>query len=79
MVAKVRDGEGGFGYNARTDTYEDLVMAGMIDRPRSCAARRRTPCRSHSSEERGPGASGGRAPVSHNGGYGGPLLALGQL
>ncbi len=31
VVAKVRDGEGGFGYNAQTDTYEDLVSAGVID------------------------------------------------
>ena len=29
--AKVRDGEGGFGYNAQTDTYENLVGAGVID------------------------------------------------
>ena len=31
VVAKVRDGEGGFGYNAQTDGYEDLVKAGVID------------------------------------------------
>ena len=31
VVAKVRDGAGGFGYNAQTDTYEDLVKAGVID------------------------------------------------
>ncbi len=31
VVAKVRDGEGGFGYNAQTDCYEDLVKAGVID------------------------------------------------
>ena len=31
VVAKVRDGEGGFGYNAQTDTYENLVSAGVID------------------------------------------------
>ncbi len=31
VVAKVRDGEGGFGYNAQTDSYEDLVGAGVID------------------------------------------------
>ena len=31
VVAKVRDGDGGFGYNAQTDTYEDLVSAGVID------------------------------------------------
>ncbi len=31
VVAKVRDGEGGFGYNAQTDEYEDLVKAGVID------------------------------------------------
>ena len=31
VVAKVRDGEGGFGYNAQTDTYENLVKAGVID------------------------------------------------
>jgi chaperonin GroEL len=31
VVAKVREGKGGFGYNAQTDTYEDLVKAGVID------------------------------------------------
>ena len=31
VVAKVRDGEGSFGYNAQTDTYENLVGAGVID------------------------------------------------
>jgi chaperonin GroEL len=31
VVAKVRAGKGGFGYNAQTDVYEDLVEAGVID------------------------------------------------
>ena len=31
VVAKVRDGEDGFGYNAQTDVYENLVSAGVID------------------------------------------------
>ena len=31
VVASVRDGEGGFGYNAQTDEYENLVKAGVID------------------------------------------------
>ena len=31
VVAKVRDGDGGFGYNAQTDVYENLVKAGVID------------------------------------------------
>ena len=31
VVAKVRDGEGAFGYNAETEIYEDLVKAGVID------------------------------------------------
>ena len=31
VVAKVRDGEGAFGYNAQTEVYEDLVKAGVID------------------------------------------------
>ena len=31
VVDKVRKGEGDFGYNARTDTYEDLRKAGVID------------------------------------------------
>lgn len=30
-VQKVRDGKGAFGYNARTETYEDLLAAGVID------------------------------------------------
>ena len=31
VVQKVREGKGDFGYNARTDEYEDLRKAGIID------------------------------------------------
>lgn len=31
VVQKVREGKDGFGYNAATDTYEDLYAAGVID------------------------------------------------
>jgi len=31
VVQKVREGKGDFGYNARTDVYEDLMKAGVID------------------------------------------------
>ncbi len=31
VVNKVAEGKGGFGYNADTDTYEDLLEAGIID------------------------------------------------
>jgi chaperonin GroEL len=31
VVDKVRNGKGNFGYNAATDSYEDLVAAGVID------------------------------------------------
>ena len=31
VLQNVRDGEGGFGYNARTDTYGDLLESGVID------------------------------------------------
>jgi len=31
VVAKVREGEGAFGYNAQTEEYQDLVQAGVID------------------------------------------------
>jgi len=31
VVAKVRDGEGPFGYNAQVEEYQDLVEAGVID------------------------------------------------
>jgi chaperonin GroEL len=31
IVNKVKDGQGGFGYNAKNDTYEDLFAAGIID------------------------------------------------
>ena len=31
VVAKVREGDGAFGYNAQTNVYEDLVKAGVID------------------------------------------------
>ena len=31
VLNKVAEGKGGFGYNARTDQYEDLIAAGVID------------------------------------------------
>jgi chaperonin GroEL len=31
VINKVREGKGAFGYNARTETYEDLDKAGVID------------------------------------------------
>ncbi len=31
VVQKVSEGKGDFGYNARTDTYENLMAAGVID------------------------------------------------
>ena len=31
VVNKVRDEDGAFGYNAQTDTYEDLLTAGVLD------------------------------------------------
>lgn len=31
VVQKVREGEGNFGYNARTEVFEDLLKAGVID------------------------------------------------
>ena len=31
VVQKVKEGKGDFGYNARTDKYENLCAAGVID------------------------------------------------
>jgi len=31
VVSKVAEGKGGFGYNANTDTYEDLLESGIVD------------------------------------------------
>ena len=31
VIDKVKNGKGPFGYNAETDTYEDLIKAGVID------------------------------------------------
>jgi chaperonin GroEL len=31
VVQKVKEGTGAFGYNARTDVYEDLMAAGVVD------------------------------------------------
>ncbi len=31
VLQKVMEGQGSYGYNARTDTYEDLIQAGVID------------------------------------------------
>ena len=31
MVNKIKEGEGAFGFNARTEKYENLLRAGVID------------------------------------------------
>ena len=31
MINKIRENKGNYGYNARTDVYEDLFKAGVID------------------------------------------------
>jgi chaperonin GroEL len=31
VIQKVREGKGDFGYNARTDSYENMLAAGVID------------------------------------------------
>lgn len=31
IVQKIKEGEGNFGYNARTEVFEDLLVAGVID------------------------------------------------
>ena len=31
VIDKVKNGEGAFGYNAETDSYEDLMKAGIMD------------------------------------------------
>ncbi len=31
VINKIKEGEGGYGYNAKNDTYEDLFAAGIID------------------------------------------------
>jgi chaperonin GroEL len=31
VVAKVCEGKGAYGYNVATGTYEDMVLAGVID------------------------------------------------
>jgi chaperonin GroEL len=31
VINKVKESDGAFGYNARTDVYEDLIEAGVID------------------------------------------------
>jgi chaperonin GroEL len=31
VIDKVKNGQGSFGYNADSDTYEDLMKAGVID------------------------------------------------
>jgi len=31
VIAKIREGKGSFGYNARTEVYEDLEKAGVVD------------------------------------------------
>ena len=36
VVQKVREGKGDFGYNARTDVYENLHAAGVVDPAKVC-------------------------------------------
>ena len=31
MIQKVKEGKADFGYNARTDVYENMLAAGVID------------------------------------------------
>jgi chaperonin GroEL len=31
VVNKIREGQGAFGFNAETETYEDMLQAGIID------------------------------------------------
>ena len=31
VVSKIKEGKGNFGFNARTNTYEDLMKAGVVD------------------------------------------------
>jgi chaperonin GroEL len=31
IIGKIKEGKDGFGYNARTDVYEDLLKAGVLD------------------------------------------------
>jgi chaperonin GroEL (HSP60 family) len=42
-VSKVKEMKQDEGFNAATETYEDLVKAGVIDPARSFATRCRTP------------------------------------
>jgi chaperonin GroEL len=50
VLEKVRSNESNtFGYNALTDTYEDLVQAGVIDPTKVTRTRSRTPRRSRAS------------------------------
>ena len=42
IIQKVKDGKGDFGYNARTDVYENLLAAGVID-PTKVARKRGQP------------------------------------
>jgi len=42
VVNKVAQGKGAFGYNANTDTYEDLLESGVIDPVKVTAAHCRT-------------------------------------
>ncbi len=43
VINKVKEGNGAFGYNARTNVYEDLIEAGVIDPKKWCGSLCRTP------------------------------------
>jgi chaperonin GroEL len=52
VINKVREGQGGFGFNARTEKYEDLAAAGVIEDRKSTRLNS-----SHNSESRMPSSA----------------------
>jgi len=49
VLEKVREAKDAFGFNAATEEYEDLIKAGIIDRPRWCGRRSQNRRRSRGS------------------------------
>jgi len=90
VVNKVTEGKGGFGYNADTDKYEDLVEAGVIDPAKVTRIALQnavsiagllltTDCLVTEKPQEKEGGPGGMPPGGMGGGMGGEMGGMGMM
>jgi len=88
VVEKIKDGKGGFGYNAANDKYEDLIKAGVIDPKKVTRTALQnaasvagllltTECAIADGPE--PAGAGGGMPAGMPGGMGGGMPGMGGM